>query len=107
MSSSGRIDEIRLLKTWRTLHGLRFPSFYLEMAALDALRYALRGNVAVNVLRCLEYLRDKIEFAREIFGFVEMLVFIALVLVGFFYIWKKGALDWSREDPTGRHVVKH
>src|SRR5579862_9441341 len=42
----------------------------------------------------------------KIFGFVEMLVFIVLVLVGFFYIWKKGALDWSQEDPTGRHGVK-
>lgn len=29
------------------------------------------------------------------FGFVEMLLFIVLVLVGYFYIWKKGALDWS------------
>src|SRR3954449_1142870 len=26
------------------------------------------------------------------FGFVEMLVFVVLVLSGFFYIWKKGAL---------------
>jgi NADH:ubiquinone oxidoreductase subunit 3 (subunit A) len=24
-----------------------------------------------------------------------MLVFIVLVLSGFFYIWKKGALDWA------------
>src|SRR6201981_1067433 len=31
----------------------------------------------------------------KIFGFFEMLVFIILVLAGFFYIWKKGALDWS------------
>src|SRR6202050_5883172 len=31
-------------------------------------------------------------------GFFEMLVFIALVLSGFFYIWKKGALDWSGSD---------
>ena len=29
------------------------------------------------------------------FGFVEMLIFVALVLVGFFYVWKKGALDWA------------
>jgi len=35
----------------------------------------------------------------KIFGFVEMLLFIVLVLSGFFYIWKKGALDWSREEP--------
>jgi NADH-quinone oxidoreductase subunit A len=31
----------------------------------------------------------------KLFAFVEMLVFVALVLCGFFYIWKKGALDWS------------
>lgn len=30
-------------------------------------------------------------------GFVEMLLFIVLVLAGFFYIWKKGVLDWSQE----------
>ena len=31
-------------------------------------------------------------------AFVEMLIFIALVLAGFFYVWKKGALDWSGEE---------
>ena len=31
----------------------------------------------------------------RLFAFFEMLIFIALVLAGFFYIWKKGALDWS------------
>jgi len=30
------------------------------------------------------------------FGFVEMLVYIAVLLAGYVYIWKKGALDWSR-----------
>lgn len=29
------------------------------------------------------------------FGFWEMLIYIGLVLVGFFYIWKKGILDWN------------
>jgi NADH-quinone oxidoreductase subunit A len=33
-------------------------------------------------------------------AFVEMLIFIVLVFAGFFYIWKKGALDWSGEDTT-------
>src|SRR5258707_8680882 len=33
-------------------------------------------------------------------AFVEMLIFIGLVLAGFFYIWKKGALDWSGENPS-------
>ena len=36
----------------------------------------------------------------KMFAFVEMLLFIVLVLVGFFYVWKKGALDWSVEEPS-------
>ena len=36
----------------------------------------------------------------KMFGFFEMLVFVALVLVGFFYVYKKGALDWSGELPA-------
>jgi NADH-quinone oxidoreductase subunit A len=31
----------------------------------------------------------------KMFGFVEMLLFVALVMVGYFYVYKKGALDWS------------
>jgi hypothetical protein len=34
----------------------------------------------------------------KMFGFWEMLVYIGIVLVGFFYIWKKGVLDWSRPE---------
>ncbi|NCO51637.1 MAG: NADH-quinone oxidoreductase subunit A [Deltaproteobacteria bacterium] len=30
-----------------------------------------------------------------IFGFVEMGVFIIILLVGFVYVWKKGALEWE------------
>ncbi|HVZ17936.1 MAG TPA: NADH-quinone oxidoreductase subunit A [Terriglobales bacterium] len=35
-------------------------------------------------------------------AFVEMLVFVVLILSGFFYIWKKGALDWSGSDLASR-----
>jgi NADH-quinone oxidoreductase subunit A len=31
------------------------------------------------------------------FGFFEMFLFVLLVLCGFFYIWKKGVLNWSLE----------
>jgi NADH-quinone oxidoreductase subunit A len=31
----------------------------------------------------------------KMFAFVEMLIFIVLIFCGFFFIWKKGALDWS------------
>jgi NADH-quinone oxidoreductase subunit A len=36
----------------------------------------------------------------KMFAFVEMLLFIVIVLAGFFYIWKKGALDWSTDQPN-------
>ena len=29
------------------------------------------------------------------FGFVEMLVFLAILMLGFLYIWKKGGLEWE------------
>jgi NADH-quinone oxidoreductase subunit A len=29
-----------------------------------------------------------------LYGFLEMLVFIALLFVGYIYAWKKGALEW-------------
>lgn len=30
-----------------------------------------------------------------LFGLVEMFVFIAILLVGYIYAWKKGALEWE------------
>ena len=31
----------------------------------------------------------------KMFGFWEMIVYIAVFLVGLFYVWKKGVLDWG------------
>jgi len=30
------------------------------------------------------------------FGFVEMFIYLGILLAGYIYIWRKGALDWSR-----------
>ena len=30
----------------------------------------------------------------RVFGFVEMVIYIAILFVGYIYLWKKGALDW-------------
>ncbi len=30
-----------------------------------------------------------------LFGFVEMLIFICILLVCYVYVWKKGALEWD------------
>jgi NADH-quinone oxidoreductase subunit A len=29
------------------------------------------------------------------FGFAEMLVFLSILMLGFFYIWRKGGLEWE------------
>lgn len=31
----------------------------------------------------------------KFFGFIEMLVFLAILIVGYIYAWAKGALDWE------------
>ena len=30
-----------------------------------------------------------------LYGFVEMMIFIFILLVGYIYAWEKGALDWE------------
>jgi len=32
--------------------------------------------------------------ALGVFGLVEMLIFLAILIVGYIWIWKKGALEW-------------
>jgi NADH-quinone oxidoreductase subunit A len=43
-------------------------------------------------------------FENRLFAFGEMFVFVVLIVAGFFFIWKKGVLDWSgdRTAPTVR-----
>ena len=40
----------------------------------------------------------------KLFAFFEMLIFVVLVLSGFFYIWKKGVLDWSADTERRRQA---
>jgi NADH-quinone oxidoreductase subunit A len=40
----------------------------------------------------------------KMFAFVEMLVFVIMTLSGFFYIWKKGALDWAEPNRSRRNL---
>jgi len=40
----------------------------------------------------------------KMFGFLEMLVYVGIVLVGLFYVWKKGVLDWGATGGTRGHV---
>ena len=33
------------------------------------------------------------------FGFIEMAVFLAILFVGYAYVWRKGDLDWDKPSP--------
>ncbi|MFT3733557.1 MAG: NADH-quinone oxidoreductase subunit A [Rhodocyclaceae bacterium] len=33
--------------------------------------------------------------ALRMFGFMEMFVFLGILVIGYVYVWKKGALDWE------------
>jgi NADH-quinone oxidoreductase subunit A len=37
-------------------------------------------------------------------GFFEMLVYILILLAGYVYLWKKGALDWNRPAVRRDHT---
>ena len=39
------------------------------------------------------YMGDDFSFTK--FALVEMLVFIGILVVGFYYAWRKGALEWA------------
>jgi len=43
-------------------------------------------------------------FGNRLFAFGEMFIFVVLIVAGFFFIWKKGVLDWAgdRVAPTVR-----
>lgn len=64
VKDSGRIDEIKIIKIWRNLNKLEFPSIYLELAVIEALKGKTIGDLANNVWYVLKYLsstefRDK------------------------------------------------
>ncbi len=33
------------------------------------------------------------------FAFIEMMVFLAILFVGFAYVWRNGDLDWDKPEP--------
>ncbi len=44
-------------------------------------------------------------YSDKIFFFAEMIVFVVILFVGYFYILGKGALDWDESERAGRGDV--
>jgi hypothetical protein len=54
--NSGRTNEIKLLKIWRHVHKLEFPSFYLELVAIKLLKGSPMNALTGNFYKVLEFL---------------------------------------------------
>ncbi len=62
--NSGRTKEIRVIKIWRNLHSLSFPSFYLELAVIEGLKGRSKTNLAANVLHSLNHIGASLPTSR-------------------------------------------
>jgi len=40
-------------------------------------------------------------------GFVQVVLFMAILLAGFVYIWRKGVLDWGAGDSRARLLARY
>jgi NADH-quinone oxidoreductase subunit A len=58
-----------------------FILFDLEIAFLFPWAVIFKDIVASETMR--------------LFGFIEMMIFIGILVVGYVYAWAKGALDWE------------
>jgi NADH-quinone oxidoreductase subunit A len=68
---------------------------------LVAMLFILFDVEAVFIYPWAVILRELKALGQGFFGLMEMLVYIGIFLVGFFYAWKKGVLDWG-ETGEGR-----
>jgi NADH-quinone oxidoreductase subunit A len=63
------------------LIAILFILFDLEIAFLFPWATIFRDIVAAESIK--------------LFGFIEMLIFVAILLIGYVYAWAKGALEWE------------
>jgi hypothetical protein len=63
--AGGRRPETRIIKLWRNQKGIDFPSFYLELAVIEALSRR-QGAINDNVWSVFTYLRDRFSNARVV-----------------------------------------
>lgn len=55
---SGRTFDIRTIKIWRKCHGIDFPSFYLELSVLQALRNMALDAPGDHFVKVMQYLAN-------------------------------------------------
>ena len=73
---------------------------------LLAMLFILFDVEAVFLYPWAVILKDLKAMGQGLFALSEMFVYLAIVLVGFFYIWKKGVLDWGLSITDAKNRVE-
>jgi NADH-quinone oxidoreductase subunit A len=63
---------------------------------LVAMLFILFDIEAIFLVPWAVIFRDMLNVVSRSFLFFEMMIFIAVLLVGYVYVWKKGIFEWSR-----------
>jgi hypothetical protein len=66
VAGSGRTDEIRAMKIWRERNHLDFPSFYLELMTIEALKGNRSKGLAERVGEVLRHIAERFMQARVV-----------------------------------------
>ncbi|MFA6295240.1 MAG: nucleotidyltransferase [Candidatus Paceibacterota bacterium] len=63
VKNSGRIPDIKAVKIWRKIHKLDFPSFYLELSVIEALKEGglINSSPSSNFITVMNYLVNDFE----------------------------------------------
>jgi hypothetical protein len=61
VKNSGRIVEIAATKVWRAEHNIDFPSIFLELVVINALKGHLQNDIDKNFLHVLDYIKNNIQ----------------------------------------------
>ena len=72
---------------------------------LVAMLFILFDVEAVFLYPWAIILKELKAMGQGLFAISEMFIYLAIVLVGFFYIWKKGVLDWGLTISDGKRRI--
>jgi len=80
------------------LVGWRRPSRAKQLPYECGMVFILFDVEAIFLYPWAYIYRDLLKLGPSVglYGFAEMMIYIAILLVGYFYLWKKGALDWHK-----------
>ena len=80
------------LINWARTGSLHWMTFGLACCAVEMMQTSMpRYDLEIAFLFPWAISLGKIGFL----GFISMMIFLAILTVGFIYEWKKGALDWE------------